>query len=53
LYQWIQRLISRLASSKERKFLNQTHSSFKLLKNLSIIPFCSGVYGVTNSWGNP
>jgi hypothetical protein len=30
----------------------QTHSSLRLRKNRSIMPFCSGVYGVMNSCGS-
>ena len=45
MYQAIHREISRRASAKLRNPWIQTHSFFRLRKNRSIRPFCSGVYG--------
>jgi len=39
-----------LASKNNEMFFCQVHTSLRLRKNRSIIPFCSGVHGVTNSW---
>src|SRR5262245_11617358 len=43
LYQRIHAVISHRASAKSRKTCCQTHSSLRLRKNRSTIPFCSGV----------
>ena len=49
MYQRTHALNSPPACSKLTKLCCQTHSSFKLRKKRSMIPFCSGVDGVMNS----
>lgn len=41
------------AWSRSRNRFSQTHSFFRLPKKRSIMPFCSGVYGVMYSWSRP
>ena len=45
LYQQIHATMARRAAAKLGNRCCQTHSSFKLRKTRSIMPFCSGVCG--------
>lgn len=49
LYQSMHRRITRRACLKLEKLCCQVYSSFRLRKNRSMSPFCSGVYGLMNS----
>jgi hypothetical protein len=50
LYHPIQAAIARRTSAKSVNVRCHTHSSLRERKNRSMSPFCSGLYGVMNSW---